>query len=241
MRFRGALWVPWRYDSESGPTYYRGENRPVAIIVHIMQGHGNAAREWALGGHYGASWHGTIYRDGRRLQHLEERDGGYHAGIPATAPSPTWPLWRGHGQNVNRYTIGLEHEGFTGEPWPAAQIEASAEFAAFWCELLGIPADRKHIVGHCEIDLVNRRDDPGRNFPWDQYIELVEGYMGITEERLQQILAEREAKQQAAEIRALGSTQIEATAALVRRQRAMGRATSLDDIIRANDPAEVPQ
>lgn len=42
------------------------------------------------------------------------------------------------------------------------------------------------------------------------------------------------------EIDILGSTQLQATEALVKRQRAMGRATTLADVIKANDPNEVP-
>src|SRR5574343_435996 len=69
------------------------------------QAHRGSAPPDAGMGYHGASWHYTVGRDGTILQHLGHTHGGYHAGIPDTAPSPTWTLWRGHGQNVNHYCV----------------------------------------------------------------------------------------------------------------------------------------
>lgn len=240
MRYPGATWAPWRYESEAGPTYFRGMCKPIAVVMHIMQGYSGTAVEWAKAGHYGASWHFTVARDGRVWQHLNLDDGGYHAGIGAGAPTPTWRLWMGHQFNVNSYTIGIEHEGFSGEPYPLVQQRASAKLTAWLCETLGIPADRDHLIGHNEIDVVNRRLDPGPTWGWAQYLELVEDHMGISEEQLKAILDERDKKRADEEIARLGSSQLDATAALVRRQRAMGRASTLEDVIRANDPEVIP-
>lgn len=98
--------VPWRYSSPSHEVaFYKGQNEPVAVVLHRMQGYATTARRWAADGHYGASWHYTVGLDGSIMQHLSHEDGGYHAGILDTEPSPTWPLWRGHGQNVNHYCV----------------------------------------------------------------------------------------------------------------------------------------
>lgn len=111
-RYPGAVWTPWKYESESGPTYYRGMCDPIAVVNHIMQGYHQTALEWSRQGHYGASWHFTIARDGRVWQHLDLNDGGYHAGIGRNR-TPSWKLWKGHDFNINGYTIGIEHEGKT--------------------------------------------------------------------------------------------------------------------------------
>lgn len=160
MRYPLARWVPWKYLSPTGmATYYKGANVPNAVVLHIMQGYQATAERWALSGYYGASWHFSISRDGEVLQHLELTDGGYHAGIPSTAPNPTWELWRGHGQNVNTYTIGIEHEGFSGTAFSPAQELASRSLCKWLAEVLNIPYERKHFPAHAEIDLINRPND----------------------------------------------------------------------------------
>lgn len=152
--------VPWKYVSPAGEaTYFKGENRPVAVVLHRMQGWATTAHQWALSGHYGASWHYTVSLAGDIMQHLRHEDGGYHAGIGPNAKTPTWPLWRGHGQNVNTYTIGIECEGFEGGDWPAAQLESLRWLCRKLSDELGIPYDREHFPAHAEIDVVNRVND----------------------------------------------------------------------------------
>lgn len=161
-RYPAAEWVPWRYWSDTGqPTYFKGANQPAAVVLHIMQGYMSTARQWALTGHYGASWHFSVGRDGSVMQHLGFADGGYHAGIPDTAPKPAWPLWRGHGQNVNTYTIGIEHEGFSGDGFTEAQRQASKKLCQWLAMELGIPYTRDHFPPHADIDVVNRVNDFG--------------------------------------------------------------------------------
>ena len=158
-------WVPWKLDSQSGPTFYVGLNKPTAVVLHRQQGWISTARRWAAEGHYGASWHYTVGLDGTVLQHLAHTHGGYHAGIPDMAPDPTWPLWRGHGQSVNTYTIGVECEGFAAEDWPPAQLDALRWLCRKLSVDLGIPYNREHFPAHAEIDVVNRVNDfdsPGR-------------------------------------------------------------------------------
>lgn len=160
MRYPNARWVPWQYLSPGGqPTYFKGMNRPTAVVLHVMQGYASTAERWAASGYYGASWHFTIDRDGGVMQHLELSDGGYHAGIPATAPDPTWSLWRGHGQNVNTYSVGIEHEGFSGTAFSPAQQEASRAVCRWLAEVCGFPYERERFPAHAEIDVVNRVND----------------------------------------------------------------------------------
>ena len=163
MRCPFAEWVPWRPRSDSGrPTFYAGANRPAAVVLHIMQGYQRTARQWALEGHFGASWHYSIGRDGAVMQHLEHHDGGYHAGIAAAkaaAHPPPWRLWRGPAVNVNHYTIGVEHEGFAGIPFTPAQAETSRRLCRWLAAALDIPLDRDHFVAHADIDPRDRPND----------------------------------------------------------------------------------
>ena len=158
-----AEWVPWRYLSDAGqPTYFKGTNQPEAAVLHIMQGYMSTARQWALTGHYGASWHFSVGRDGHIMQHLDFEDGGYHAGIASPpAPTPTWALWKGSGVNVNNYTIGIEHEGFSGDGFTEAQRVASRDLCRWLADTIGFAYDRDHFPPHADIDLVNRPNDFG--------------------------------------------------------------------------------
>ncbi len=197
QQYPGAEIVEWGW-SESNRTYYRGTNKPAAIVVHVMQGWARTGVDWAKNGHQGASWHFTVGRDGKVYQHLRFVDGGYHAGIGAEKPTPSWKLWRGYATNVNNYTIGIEHEGFTGEPFPDAQIEASAALARWLCEYFGFPADRDHIVGHYEIDRRDRPNDPGPTFPWERYMRLAQQAETeeelMTKEQIEEIVAAKVAE-----------------------------------------------
>ncbi len=149
--------VPWKYQSAEGPTYFKGMNQPEAVVLHVMQGWLTTARVWAANGHFGASWHFSVGKDGTVLQHLEFGDGGYHAGVRyATVP---WPLYRGPGTNVNNYTIGIEHEGFSGTQFTSAQMEASRDLCRWLADELDIPIDRDHFTHHGSIDPINRAND----------------------------------------------------------------------------------
>jgi hypothetical protein len=162
VRYPNAIWQPWKYESSEGPTYFKGLNKPIAAVLHIAQGHASTATAWAAQGHYGASWHYTVCLDGTVLQHLEHEDGGYHAGIASPpAPTPTWTLWKGPGINVNWYTIGIEHEGFSGNGFTEPQRTASRELCHWLATELGFPWTREHFPPHADIDLVNRANDFG--------------------------------------------------------------------------------
>lgn len=168
MRYPGAEFVPWRYEDGAGNVnFYRGINRPIAVVLHVQQGYATTARQWAVSGHYGASWHYTIARSGAVMQHLDHIDGGYHAGIARLRddgrvnPDPTWPLWRGwDGGNVNTYTVGIEMEGFSGAGFTPEQLTSLKALCRWLAGELGFPYDRAHFPSHADIALIDRSDDP---------------------------------------------------------------------------------
>jgi hypothetical protein len=154
-----AVKAPWKYLSPDGQAcYFQGQCRPEAAVLHIQAGYAHTAIEWAAAGHYGASWHYTVARDGTVFQHLAHEDGGYQAGIPLDYPRPTWKGYR-PGPNINCYTIGIEHEGFPGEPFTQAQAESSRTLCKWLAQECGFPYDRDHFPPHADIDLINRPND----------------------------------------------------------------------------------
>ena len=181
--------VPWTTPSSDGkPTYYQGDNVPIAIVLHKMQGWVTTAIGWAVSGAFGKSWHFSIRLDGVIYQHLSYTDGGYHAGITdsqARNNPPTWTLWKGTGINVNTYTIGIELEGFSGNAIPPQQREALKWLLHKICTDLNIRYDRDHLPPHADIDTVNRVNDfdypAGRE---ELYIYLLEDEMTPEQEAM---------------------------------------------------------
>ena len=154
-------WVPWKYLAPDGTTvtYYKDGCRPVAVVLHRSQGYFRTAREWAMSGYARASWHYSIDHDGSIMQHLTHVDGGYHAGIAATAPTPTWSGWQGHGRNVNAYTLGVEMMGFAGDPHTPEQLAALKWLCQKLAGDCGFAYARENFPAHAEIDVVNRVND----------------------------------------------------------------------------------
>jgi N-acetyl-anhydromuramyl-L-alanine amidase AmpD len=99
----------------------------------------------------------------------------------------------------NRYMFGTEHEGFVSNPawYTEAQYQASALLTRYICDKYNIPKDRNHIIAHGEwqnaawkawmatnfpqIDTTcNNHTDPGVNWNWTHYMQLVIGTPVIT-------------------------------------------------------------
>lgn len=82
--------------------------------------------------------------------------------------------------NANLYTISIEHVCVSGGTLTAAQLAASIELHRYIIaevkRLYGvtIPADRQHVVGHCEINPVTKPNCPGKNFPYQSILEGVQ-------------------------------------------------------------------
>lgn len=152
--YPGAEWVPWKYQGPMKVSYFKGLNRPKAVVLHVMAGYLRTSRAWAISGYDDASWHYSIGRDGTVLQHLRHEDGGYHAGV---VNRPTWNLYTG--TNPNLYTIGIEHEGFPREPFTEPQSRASRDLCRWLSRTLNIPMDREHFPPHAVIDTINRPND----------------------------------------------------------------------------------
>ena len=97
----------------------------------------------------------------------------------------------------NTHSTGTEHEGFVSNPawYTEAQYQASAGITAHIATKFGYAKDRNHIVGHDEkknaawvawagpnlgIDpTCNSHSDPGANWDWSHYMNLVNPPSGI--------------------------------------------------------------
>lgn len=131
--------------------------KPEAFVIHIAQGTLQGGYSWFNTPASKVSAHYMVSRDGTIWQFVKLEDTAWHAGGVA---SPTWKLLK-PGVNPNLYTIGIEHEGFTGEPWTKAMYNATAELIGQISREWGIPVDRKHIIGHYQINSTGRANCPG--------------------------------------------------------------------------------
>lgn len=92
--------------------------------------------------------------------------------------SPTWLANRIlMGENPNQFTVSIEHE----RVWPfytmpsEAMTLASIKLHRWLCDTFPtIPRDRAHIIGHYQIDHVNKANCPGgpggKLFPFDRIV-----------------------------------------------------------------------
>lgn len=145
-----------------------------AVMSHVAGGFMGGLISMARDPNSQVSWHFSIGRDGRVLQHRSIADPAYHAGI---VNQPTWALY--DGRNPNRRTVGIEHEGFSipasyadyiyspAKPWPEPLIEASIRVQQWvfdqvdrWWPGHMAPSENT-VITHSMTDQRTRPQDPG--------------------------------------------------------------------------------
>lgn len=143
-----------------------------AIVSHIMQGSMGSTDGWfknpaaQASAHFGISFTGAIY------QWVREEDSAWANGIAnLSGATPAWlsSLYK-QGVNINNVTVSIEHEGFTGNVMPEAQYQASLWLQKQLITRHGVSIDREHLIGHYQIDSVNRPNCPGTGFSWTRLV-----------------------------------------------------------------------
>lgn len=155
--FRGARWIA---ASEAN---YRRANRPDdyavdRVVVHVTQGgYASAVKAFEDPGHQAAA-HYIVRQDGQVTQMIRELDVAFHTG----------------NREYNERSVGIEHEGFVEKrsSFTDTMYASSARLTAAICARYGIPADRRHVIGHVEVPGTDHTD-PGPSWDWDRYMGLV--------------------------------------------------------------------
>lgn len=137
----------------------RGKYKPEAIVLHIMQGTLKGTDAWFNNPKSNVSAHYGIGKNGEVHQYVDEKDTAYHAGI---VKRPSWKLFKPN-SNPNFYTIGIEHEGTFTDAWTDQMKQASAELVKNISKRWNIPLDRDHVIGHYQINGVDRANCPAKN------------------------------------------------------------------------------
>jgi N-acetylmuramoyl-L-alanine amidase len=138
--------------------------QPPLIVLHTMDGslEGTLAHfqnpTTEVSSHYGVGRIGEIH------QYVRETDGAWTNGR-VVQPSSTQVIERGG--NPNQYTITIEFEGKDrGGALDPAQYQAGLWLIQQIANRWNVPLNREYIIGHYEIDSVNKINCPGPFFPW---------------------------------------------------------------------------
>lgn len=181
-------WYPKavRLPITTGEYWQRGSWKPLAVVDHITDG--TDSRNWLQNVSNASSVHFLISRDGVVYQFMPTEWAAWANGT--TAVSPATPDWLRRlivdgGTNPNYVTISIEHEGRYPEdlPFTPAQLDASEELHVWIAqEHPSVPADRDHVIGHYQIDIVRRPFCPGgpdgNGYPFDRMVAAMQAARG---------------------------------------------------------------
>ena len=141
------------------------------IVVHVTEGTSSGAIAWFRNPRARASANYVVGRDGAITQMVPNWDVAWHAGNG----------W------VNRHSLGIEHEGYTGilGTLTDAEYRSSAQLVAGLLRRSLLPIDRRHVIGHNEVPDpfhpglsggYSHHTDPGRFWDWSRYLSYVRSY-----------------------------------------------------------------
>lgn len=177
-----ADWIP----AYTGHWYTSGITRDF-IVIHDMEGYYLSVLSYFQQSTTQASAHYCI-------NGLQDNPGDSLAGDIAQMVEEQYWAW--HARCWNRYSLGIEHEGFANNPaWFSPEMYvASARLTKYMCDKYGIPKDRNHIIAHGEkangawVNWVNTvyktsypdfdpncndHTDPGPYWDWDFYMQII--------------------------------------------------------------------
>ncbi|WP_329613177.1 amidase [Streptomyces brevispora] len=156
--YPSALWVPAHANN-----FAAGRSAAIdKVIIHVTQGSYAGSISWFQNPTAQVSAHYVVRSsDGQITQMVRDSDTAYHA------------------RSANSSALGIEHEGFVDDPswFTDSMYRSSAALTAYLCDRHGIPKDRAHIIGHSEAP-GNDHTDPGVNWDWTRYMQLVGGDTG---------------------------------------------------------------
>lgn len=135
--------------------------KPDVIVIHISAGSLTSMTNWFSTPGSQASSHYGIGRDGTVLQYVEEDKKAWTQG---RVNNPSSKIVKSRpGVNPNLYCLSIENEGQDLSLGTIVQIRTLLELIKELSTKWNIPLDRDHIIGHYEIDAVNRPHCPSPN------------------------------------------------------------------------------
>lgn len=161
--------------------------KPEVIVVHISAGSLTSMTNWFQTPNSQASAHYGVGKDGSVLQYVEEKNKAWHAG---RVNNPNFKLYK-QGINPNLYTIGIENEGLDLVNATDTQRKSLYELIIDVCKRNNIPIDRDHIIGHYQIDSINRQYCPSPDHTLlDKIVQNCQVFVGEDEVKIPRKLAD---------------------------------------------------
>lgn len=157
------------------PNYTKGRNgyKPIAIVIHIMEGTLIGTDSWFLDPASQVSAHYGIGKMGDLHQYVDEENTAWHAG---RVNAPSWTLIKKQDDannpyiDPNFYTVGIEHEGYENTDWTDQMYQTSSRLIAEIAKTWDITLDRNHVIGHHEI--YSLKSCPGTKVDFDKLIQM---------------------------------------------------------------------
>lgn len=139
------------------------------IIYHDTAGSAVSAISWFQNPAAQVSSHYIVGRDGAIYRVVPEDKAAWHAG---RSTAFGW-------ENLNDWSIGIEIEDISDQdPYPDAQMEAILDLAEDISLRYAIPLN--HHLGHSHIAVPRgRKVDPGRDYPWFDYLNVLGARLSV--------------------------------------------------------------
>lgn len=169
--YPSSIWRP-SPNYSSRPSGVAGD--PQMVIIHSCEGSYSGCWGWLANSASGVSAHYVVDSTGSEISQLVlESNKAWHIGADYDCNNNDGVSCNLNGYGSNGFTVGIEHAGFASQSsWDPGLLQASAALVCDITKAHGIPRDANHIVAHGQLQPYNRTD-PGPNWPWDDYIDLV--------------------------------------------------------------------
>ena len=157
-----AIWIPGRTNNLRA-----GKNKPEAVVIHVAEGTFSGTISWFQNPKVTALTHFVVgKRENEVVQMARFIDACVHAGWN----KGIWSLHNGISPNFR--TVGIENAGFTGEPFTDWQYRCNAWIISVAAARFKFPINADTVIGHYQLDQVNRKNCPGSGVDFSRLIEM---------------------------------------------------------------------
>jgi N-acetylmuramoyl-L-alanine amidase len=172
--FAGAIWRP-------SPNYSSRTSSVSMVVIHTCEGAYSGCWGWLKNASSGVSAHYVVNDSGSEVTQLvREGSKAWHVSANYDCARAGNKQCNKNGQGVNNFAVGIEHAGFGSQSsWSSGLIDKSARLVCDITKRHNIPRDKNHIIAHGKLQPWSR-SDPGAQWPWDHYIDLVKTHCGDT-------------------------------------------------------------